>query len=63
MTRSTPGKPAPDLEEGQLIALFEMMDVDGSGTVCYKEFADAWAEELEEGEHASPDALAKVFDA
>ena len=35
----------PDWEESQLVDMFADMDADGSGTVCYHEFAKAWAVE------------------
>ena len=33
----------PDWEEAVLVDMFAEMDHDGSGCVCYHEFAQAWA--------------------
>ena len=44
----------PDWEEAELIALFESMDADGDGTVCYAEFAAQWAADKEAA--AAPEA-------
>ena len=42
-----PGDPPDLLEEADIIALFQEMDVDSSGSVDYHEFAEIWA--LEKG--------------
>jgi Ca2+-binding EF-hand superfamily protein len=54
MQRPVNGK-KPDIEEGALVALFQAMDHNADGSVCYKEFAEAWA--AEELEDASPEGL------
>ena len=38
-----PGDPTDVMEEGEMIALFQEMDVDGDGSVDYHEFAEVWA--------------------
>lgn len=38
----------PQFEDAELVLLFQQMDVDGGGTVCYQEFADQWAIDREE---------------
>jgi hypothetical protein len=47
MMRPVNGKPT-EFEESELVAMFMDMDHDGGGTVCYDEFALAWAAEGEE---------------
>ena len=47
MLRPINGNP-PEFEESELVAMFMDMDHDGGGTVCYDEFALAWAAEGEE---------------
>ena len=36
-------------EDAELVALFQNMDKDGGGTVCYHEFAEQWAIDREVG--------------
>ena len=42
----------PDWEDAELVQLFQEMDVDGGGTVCYHEFAAQWAVDREADEAA-----------
>jgi len=37
------GHETPAFDDAELVALFEAMDTDGGGTVCYAEFAEQWA--------------------
>jgi len=48
MHRPVAGHEMPQFEDAELVMLFQQMDVDGGGTVCYQEFADQWAIDREE---------------
>ena len=43
----------PDWEDAELVQLFQEMDVDGGGTVCYHEVAAPWAVDREADEAAA----------
>ena len=53
-TRDTVMRPingkAPEFEEAELVYMFQEMDTDGGGSVCYDEFAEAWAIEEDHGD-------------